>query len=100
MTKELPKFKNRAEEVRFWETANIFEYTEPTDLKIELDPELKRRMKPITIRLRGEQILELKAIAQNKDLPYQTMVRSWIAERIRIEQGGPTHNKPNKREAG
>ena len=56
MTKELPKFKNRAEEVRFWETANIFEYTEPTDSKVELDPELKRTMKPITIRLRGEQI--------------------------------------------
>ena len=106
MTKELPKFKNRAEEVRFWETANIFEYTEPTDLKVELDPELKRTMKPITIRLRGEQISDLKAIAQNKDLPYQTMVRSWIAERIRLEQGvpprtrGKTSATAKKREVG
>ena len=87
MAKELPKFKNREEELLFWETANVFEYTEPTDLKVELDPELKRKMKPITIRLRGEQIAELKAIAQNKDLPYQTMIRSRIAERIRVEQG-------------
>ena len=52
MAKELPKFKNHEEEVRFWKTADIFEYTDPTELKIDLDPALKRTMKPITIRLR------------------------------------------------
>lgn len=55
MTKKLPKFKNRAAEGRFWETANIFEYTEPTDLKIELDPELKKEINnpAANIRIQG-----------------------------------------------
>ena len=85
MAKELPKFKNDEEESNFWATANVFEYTEPADIKIEMDSSLKKTMKPITIRLRDHQIDNLKIIAQKKDLPYQTMVRSWIAEKIREE---------------
>lgn len=85
MTKNLPTFKTHEEEVEFWAAANVFEYTEPADIKVELDPALKKTMKPITIRLRDTQIADLKAIAKDKDLPYQTMVRSWISERIRRE---------------
>ena len=55
MAQDLPKFKNHEEEVQFWKTADIFEYTEPTELKIDLDPVLKRTMKTITIRLRDKQ---------------------------------------------
>lgn len=96
MAKTLPVFKNHEEEVEFWATANIFEYTEPADIKVELDPTLKKTMKPITIRLRDKQIADLKAIAQDKDLPYQTMVRSWISERIRMELGEPLVAKKRK----
>lgn len=87
MAKKLPEFKNYDEEAEFWSTVNVFEYTEPADIKVELDPALKKTMRPITIRLRDNQINDLKAIAQKKDLPYQTMVRSWIAEKIREELG-------------
>ena len=38
MAKELPKFKNREEELRFWDTVNVFEYTEPVELKLDLPP--------------------------------------------------------------
>ena len=96
MTKTLPEFKTQEEEVEFWATANVFEYTEPAAIKVELDSTLKRTMKPITIRLRDKQIADLKAIAQQKDMPYQTMVRSWIAERIRTEMGEPVVTKKRK----
>ena len=93
MTKALPDFKTQEEEVEFWATANIFEYTETAEIKVELDPALKKTMKPITIRLRDKQIADIKAIAQQKDLLYQTMLRSWIAERIQTEMGEPVAAK-------
>jgi predicted DNA binding CopG/RHH family protein len=93
MTKKLPEFKNHEEDVEFWATADVFEYTEPADIKVELDPALKKNMRPIIIRFRDNQINDLKTIAQKKDLPYQTMVRSWIAEKIREELGKETPTK-------
>ena len=40
--KKLPKFKNKEEELKFWDTANVFEYTKPVKLKLKLPPRLKK----------------------------------------------------------
>jgi hypothetical protein len=45
MAKELPKFKNREEELRFWDTVNVFEYTEPVELKLDLPPRPARSIR-------------------------------------------------------
>ena len=47
MAKKLPKFKNREEEILFWQEANVFEYTEPVELKLDLPP---RPAKSIRVR--------------------------------------------------
>lgn len=44
------------------------------------------KAKRITIRLRPSQISAAKKIASRKDIPYQTMIRSWIHERIEHER--------------
>jgi len=40
----------------------------------------------VTLRLRVSQIEAAKEIARRKDIPYQTLIRSWVAEAIREEQ--------------
>ncbi len=62
-------------------------------MDFELDPALeakireRAKMKPVTLRLRVSQIEAAKEIARRKDIPYQTLLRSWIAEGIRREMG-------------
>ncbi len=93
MAKELPEFKSEAEEAEFWDTHNSLDYLESDEpVEIELDPELAAKIreraqtKRVTLRLRVSQIEAAKEIARKKDIPYQTLIRSWVAEAIRREQ--------------
>ncbi|NHM25939.1 hypothetical protein G7K71_02720 [Desulfofundulus sp. TPOSR] len=95
MAKTLPEFKSEKEEAEFWDTHNSLDYIESDEpVEMELDPELaakireRARTKQVTLRLRVSQIEAVKEIARRKDIPYQTLIRSWIAEAIRREQGG------------
>jgi predicted DNA binding CopG/RHH family protein len=46
----------------------------------------KRELKKsVTLRLEPSQIEAVKKIAAKKGLPYQTLIRLWIAEKIRNE---------------
>ncbi|MEW5899058.1 MAG: CopG family antitoxin [Bacillota bacterium] len=95
MAKELPEFKSEREEAEFWDTHNSLDYLESDEsVEIELDPELAAKIreraqtKRVTLRLRVSQIEAAKEIARKKDIPYQTLIRSWVAEAIRREQEG------------
>lgn len=91
--KELPGFKSEREEAEFWDTHNSLDYIEDDEqVDIEFAPELveqvreRSKTKRVTLRLRVSQIEAAKEIARRKDIPYQTLIRSWIAEAIRREQ--------------
>ena len=93
MAKELPEFKSEAEEAEFWDTHNSLDYLESDEPEeVELNPELTAKIreqaqtKRVTLRLRVSQIKAAKEIARKKDIPYQTLIRSWVAEAIREEQ--------------
>ncbi|MGB9867952.1 MAG: CopG family antitoxin [Bacillota bacterium] len=94
MTKALPRFGSEKEEAEFWDRHNSLDYIESDDqVDIELAPELvaksrdRSKTKRITLRLKVSQIEAAKEIASKKDIPYQTLMRSWIAEAIRRELG-------------
>ena len=60
---------------------------------VKASPALRRRVaaraqKPVTLRLEEGQILAAKQAAQRKSLPYQTLLRMWIAERLAKERAG------------
>ena len=97
MAKEIPEFKSEREEAEFWDTHNSLDYLESDEpVEIELDPGLAAKIreraqtKRVTLRLRVSQIEAAKEIARKKDIPYQTLIRSWVAEAIRREQEGRT----------
>jgi hypothetical protein len=63
-------------------------------VEIALDEELReqirkgtrhRRLKNVSIKLDPAQIVALRRIATQKSIPYQTLIRSWLAEGIRRE---------------
>lgn len=90
--KTIPEFKNEQEMADFWDTHSVADYWDQLEPdEIELAPELAAKIKErsktkrVTLRLRVSQIEAAKRIAKEKDIPYQTLLRSWIAEAIRRE---------------
>ncbi|AEG15155.1 hypothetical protein Desku_1575 [Desulfofundulus kuznetsovii DSM 6115] len=93
---EIPEFATEEEAAEFFASYSFAEAMEKglfEPEEVELDPELaakireRARTKQVTLRLRVSQIEAVKEIARRKDIPYQTLIRSWIAEAIRREQG-------------
>jgi len=90
---KIPKFKTEEEEAEFWETHSIADYwDELSRVDVEINPKLKEKirrrapLKPITLRLTEEQIAEAKRLADDKGIPYQVLLRLWIAEGIKEEK--------------
>jgi len=83
--KPIPKFKNEDQEREFWATHDTTEYFDMSH-EVEFDfSELKPSTKPITIRLPISIIGNLKRIANKKDVPYQSLMKVWLAEKISKE---------------
>lgn len=91
---KIPDFKNEKEMAEFWDTHSVADFAdELEEVKTDIDPELKStiktraqsRLKMVSLRLREEQISAVKTIAESKDIPYQTLIRSWISAAIEAE---------------
>lgn len=83
--KPIPKFKNEDQERDFWATHDATDYFDQS-MRAELDlSELKPSSKPITLRLPLSLISDLKRLANKRDVPYQSLMKVWLAEKVRKE---------------
>lgn len=83
--KLIPRFKNEDEERDFWATHDTTEYFD-TDHPIKLNlTSLKRSTKSVTIRLPESLVNRLKILANKKDVPYQSLLKVFLAEKVREE---------------
>lgn len=80
---KLPKFKNEDEERDFWSKINLSEYFNPSDFESVTFPNLKPTSKPISIRLPQHLLNRVKQRANALDIPYQSLIKIYIADRIR-----------------
>jgi predicted DNA binding CopG/RHH family protein len=80
--KVLPKFANEQEERAFWENQDSVDYVDWTKAKNVRLPNLKPTTKAISIRLPVDMIEKLKVAANKKDVPYQSLVKIWIDEKL------------------
>lgn len=84
--KELPKFKSEGEERRFWETADSTKYVDWSHGKRKKLIELKPSLRTISLRLPVAMIEDLKLIANRRDVPYQSLLKVFLAERLAKER--------------
>lgn len=83
--KAMPKFKNEDEEREFWATHDLTDYLDQFE-PIELDlSELRPSTKSITIRLPESLLAALKTLAHKRDVPYQSLMKIFLAERVKKE---------------
>ncbi len=83
--KKLPKFKNEEEEQEFWATHNLTDYLDNfKEVKLDFS-EIRPSTKSITIRLPESLLSALKNLAHQKDVPYQSLMKILLAEKIKEE---------------
>ena len=86
MKKRLPNFKSEDEERRFWATADSTDYIDwPMGERKKL-VQLKPTLRTISLRLPVSMIEDLKVLANRRDVPYQSLLKVFLAERLAQER--------------
>jgi predicted DNA binding CopG/RHH family protein len=85
MKKHIPKFKNDDEEREFWSKHDSAEYLDWSQAQRAVLPELKPSVTAISLRLPESMVEELKLLANKSDVPYQSLLKMFLSERIRYE---------------
>jgi predicted DNA binding CopG/RHH family protein len=86
MKKKLPEFKNEDDERKFWATADSTEYVDWASAKPRKLIRLKPSLKTISLRLPVSMIEDLKLLANRRDVPYQSLLKVFLAERLAQER--------------
>jgi predicted DNA binding CopG/RHH family protein len=55
-------------------------------VEIEFDPGIEAPVKSISLRLPREMLNQLKVLANKKDIPYQSLIKVYLAEKIAEER--------------
>ena len=82
LKKPIPKFRSEEKERRFWATHDSSEYLDWSKAKRVLFPNLKPSVKTISIRLPESLLHGLKTLANERDVPYQSLVKMILAEQV------------------
>jgi predicted DNA binding CopG/RHH family protein len=85
MKKKLPEFSSDDEERRFWQKTDASDYINWADAEEAVFSRLKPSTRKISIRLPEAMIEELKLLANKRDVPYQSLLKIFLAERIDAE---------------
>ena len=85
MKKKIPKFESEDQERDFWSNQDSSEYIDWGEAKQLLFPNLKPSTRTISIRLPESMLDDLKMLANKKDIPYQSLLKVFLAERIKDE---------------
>ena len=85
MNKIIPNFTTEDEEREFWSKSESTEYIDWTRSKNTILPNLKPSTKKISLRLPEIMIDELKLLANKRDIPYQSLLKIFLAEKIEHE---------------
>jgi len=83
--KPVPKFKSEAEERAFWEEHDTADYLDWSQAEVVQFPSLKLSTSTISLRLPAQLLADLKRLASKRDVPYQSLLKVYLAERVAAE---------------
>ena len=85
MKKGVPRFKTEDEERDYWASHDSTEHIDWSSARRVIFPNLKPSLKTISVRLPQSMIDQLKVLANRRDVPYQSLMKVFLAERIEQE---------------
>jgi predicted DNA binding CopG/RHH family protein len=105
----VPTFRSEAEERAFWATHDTADYVDWSGARPAVFPDLRPSTETISLRLPSHLLADLKALANERDVPYQSLLKVLLAEQVRREQAmarpanavapGPTRRKRRRHSA-
>jgi len=84
--KRIPKFSSEAEERAFWEEQDSTEYFDWSQARVARFPNLQPSTATISVRLPQGMLDELKILAHQRDVPYQSLLKVFLSERLAHER--------------
>jgi predicted DNA binding CopG/RHH family protein len=88
MKKSLPKFKNEDTEREFWASHDSADYIDWRKGNRATLPNLRPSSQTISLRLPKPMLDRLKLLANKRDVPYQSLLKMFVAERLKAEFEG------------
>jgi predicted DNA binding CopG/RHH family protein len=85
MKKAVPKFKTEDAERKFWASHDSTGYIDWRKGKRVTLPNLKPSSQTISIRLPKPMLERLKILANKRDVPYQSLLKMFVADRLKSE---------------
>jgi predicted DNA binding CopG/RHH family protein len=83
--KTVPKFQTEAEERAFWESHDTADYFDLSKAQRARFPNLKLSTTAISLRLPQGLLDRIKIAANKRDVPYQSLIKVWLAEKADAE---------------
>lgn len=84
--KKIPRFRSEAEERAFWATHDSTEYIDWSQARVARFPNLQLSTATISLRLPQGMLDDLKTLANQRDVPYQSLLKVFLAERLHRER--------------
>ena len=98
--KPIPQFRNEAEEREFWATHDTTDYIDWSTAKRAVFPNLRPSTESISLRLPTPLLADLKALANERDVPYQSLLKVFLAKQVREElAAGQQGERPQRAKA-
>ena len=89
VVKRTPAFKSEDAERAFWARHDVTEYFDWSQAANASFPDLKPTTQTISIRLPAGLLAELKTLANERDVPYQSLMKVFLADRVAEERKRP-----------
>ena len=83
--RKVPKFENEDQERHFWASHNSTDFVDWRRAERVKLPNLRPTTRTISIRLPESMIERLKILANKRDIPYQSLLKMFVADRIEEE---------------
>lgn len=83
--KKMPKFRDEEQEAQFWSRHDSTEYVDYSKARRTLFPSLRPSTETISLRLPKSLLDHLKMLANKRDVPYQTLLKAFLADRVEEE---------------
>jgi len=80
--REIPTFKDEDEEREFWANHDSTEYVDWEGAESVAFSKLRPSTKTISLRLPEAMLDELRTLANRRDVPYQSLIKIFLKERI------------------
>lgn len=94
--KPIPRFRDEAEEQEFWATHDTAPYMDWARARGASFPNLRPSTETISLRLPAPLLADLKTLANERDVPYQSLLKIFLAAQVRREQAAASPVKPRR----